>query len=59
MSNPLFFSLATAAAAALIALAAVFPQGLGARSPGTFGHAPAPREAAAPPAAKANLRGRL
>ena len=59
MSNTLFFSLAGLAAAALIALALVAPQGLGARSPGPFGHAVAPRQTLAPPAPKDNLRGRL
>jgi hypothetical protein len=34
-----FFGLCAAAAAALIGLALVWPQGLGARSPAPFGHA--------------------
>ena len=38
MSDRLFFSLAALATAAMIALALVWPQGLGARSPGPFGH---------------------
>ena len=38
MSDRVFFSLAALVAALLIALAAVWPQGLGARSPGPFGH---------------------
>ena len=42
MSNALFFSLAALAAVALIGLALVTPQGLGARSPGPFGHPLAP-----------------
>jgi hypothetical protein len=40
MSNRLFFPLIAALALALVALAAVWPQGLGARSPGPFGHTP-------------------
>lgn len=50
MSNALFFSLAALAAAALIGLALVAPQGLGALSPGPFGHPLAPLRAPAPPA---------
>jgi hypothetical protein len=38
MSDRVFFSLAALAAVLLVALAAVWPQGLGARSPGPFGH---------------------
>jgi hypothetical protein len=38
MSDRVFFSLAALAALLLVALAAVAPQGLGARSPGPFGH---------------------
>jgi len=38
MSDRVFFSLAALLAVLLIALAAVTPQGLGARSPGLFGH---------------------
>jgi hypothetical protein len=38
MSDRVFFSLAALMAVLLIALAAVWPQGLGARSPGPFGH---------------------
>ena len=38
MSNPVYFTLATLLAVGLIALAAVYPQGLGARSPAPFGH---------------------
>ena len=40
MSDRVFFSLAGLLAVLLIALAAVAPQGLGARSPGPFGHPP-------------------
>ena len=40
MSNRLFFPLIAVLALALVALAAVWPQGLGARSPGSFGHTP-------------------
>ena len=38
MSDRLYFSLMGLAAAAMIALALVWPQGMGARSPGPFGH---------------------
>ena len=38
MSDPLFFGLAGLAIALMIALALVWPQGLGARSPAPFGH---------------------
>ena len=38
MSDRVFFSLAALAAIAMVALAAVWPQGLGARSLGPFGH---------------------
>lgn len=40
MSDRLFLSLMAAAAAGMIALALVWPQGLGARSPWPFGHTP-------------------
>ncbi len=40
MSDRLFFPLAGLVALGLVALALVWPQGLGARSPGPFGHAP-------------------
>ncbi len=46
MSDRVFFTLCALAAAALIALALVWPQGLGARSPGLFGaplQQPAPK----------------
>ncbi len=56
MSDRLLFSLMAVAAALMIGLALVWPQGLGARSPGPFGHAPVlqtkaakARAAAAPP----------
>lgn len=42
LSDRLFFGLAALIAVATIALALVWPQGLGARSPGPFGHALAP-----------------
>ena len=38
MSDRLYFSLMGLAAAAMIALALVWPQGMGARSPAPFGH---------------------
>jgi hypothetical protein len=38
MSDRVFYSLAALTALFLIALAAVYPQGIGARSPGPFGH---------------------
>ena len=40
MSDRLFFGGLTLVAAAIIALAMVWPQGLGARSPGPFGSVP-------------------
>jgi hypothetical protein len=67
MSDRLFLSLMAATAAGMIALALVWPQGLGARSPGPFGHTPsdptpiaraAERMAAHPAQALANA-GRL
>ncbi len=42
MSDRVFFSLAVLAAVLMVALAAVWPQGLGARAPGPFGHPVAP-----------------
>jgi hypothetical protein len=39
MSDRAYFSVLGLAAAAMIALALVWPQGMGARSPGPFGHA--------------------
>ena len=41
MSDRIFFSVAAAAALAMVALALVWPQGEGRRSPGPFGHAAA------------------
>ena len=38
MPNSVYFTLTAALAAGLIALALVFPQGLGTRSPPPFGH---------------------
>ena len=53
MSDRLLFSLMGLAAVLMIALALVWPQGLGARSPGIFGHPmaqkPAPARAAPNP----------
>ncbi len=40
MPDRLLFPLMGLAAVSMIALALVWPQGLGARSPGLFGHAP-------------------
>ena len=40
MPDKVFFPLMLVIAVALIALAAVWPQGLGDRSPGPFGHTP-------------------
>ncbi|MCG9917447.1 MAG: hypothetical protein MH112_13970 [Phenylobacterium sp.] len=40
MLDRLFFPLSALAAALIIALALVWPQGIGARSPGPFGHEP-------------------
>jgi hypothetical protein len=56
MSDRLYFSLMGLAAAAMIALALVWPQGMGARSPGPFGHEVVrPTEAPAPEAAPSLL----
>lgn len=41
MTDRIYFGLLAAAAIAMIALALVWPQGLGARSPGPFGRAEA------------------
>ncbi len=38
MPNRIFYPLAAVAALVLIAVASVYPQGIGARSPGPFGH---------------------
>jgi hypothetical protein len=43
----IFYPLAALVIAALIALAMVYPQGEGARSPGPFGHTPTQQTAAA------------
>jgi hypothetical protein len=56
MSDGVFFVLASLAAAAMIALAMVWPQGLGTRSPEPFGR---PTASDAPPAAAAQLKGVL
>ena len=56
MPNRLFYPLAALAAVILIAVASVYPQGIGARSPGPFGHETAAHLAARtkkPAAAKA------
>jgi hypothetical protein len=54
MSDRIFFSLAGAAAVIMVALALVWPQGLGKRSPKPFGHTPAyEAEAAAAKAGQA------
>ena len=60
MSNRLFFSAAAGLAAALVGLALVAPQGLGARSPGPFGRPLAPfKTPAPPPPASRALKGPL
>lgn len=61
MSDRLFLALVAAAAAAMIGLSLVWPQGLGARSPWPFGHTPvqqtpAMQAAMAREAAKAQRR---
>ncbi len=60
MPDRVFYPLAVLLAAGLIALASVYPQGIGARSPGRFGHETAAaraerlkRSAPAPPATAA------
>ncbi|HLK26125.1 MAG TPA: hypothetical protein VKT30_15830 [Caulobacteraceae bacterium] len=61
MSDRIFFSLAALVAIAMIALAAVWPQGMGARSPGPFARPlaqPAPQPQAAAAQALARLRPR-
>ena len=52
MSDRIFFSLAAVAAVAMIALATVYPQGLGKRSPKPFGHTPIYEQQAAAAKAK-------
>jgi len=49
MGDRLFFPLLGLLAAGMIALALVWPQGLGRRSPAPFGHAPAPAAPAVRP----------
>ncbi len=46
MSDRIFFSMAVLAAVMMVALALVWPQGLGKRSPAPFGHTPAYQAAA-------------
>lgn len=46
MNDAVFYSLMLLVATALVALALVWPQGLGAPSPAPFGHPPAPEHAA-------------
>ena len=66
MSDRIFYPLAAVIAMFLIGLAAVYPQGIGARSPGIFGHETAAHLAARTkkpvvltkkPAAQVDLRG--
>jgi hypothetical protein len=58
MSDRALFPLMGLFAVAMIALALVWPQGQGARSPGPFGHAPTtPAAAAAKPAEPPPLLG--
>ncbi len=47
MSDRVLFSLVGLASVMMIGLAMVWPQGLGARSPGPFGHTPVQQTAAA------------
>ena len=47
MSDRLLFSLMGLASVMMIAMAMVWPQGLGARSPGPFGHMPSQQTASA------------
>ncbi len=53
MSDRVLLPLLGLAAVLMIALAAVWPQGLGARSPGPFGHQPMQKTASAKPSAAA------
>jgi hypothetical protein len=57
MSDAFFFAVMGLLAAAMIALALVWPQGLGARSPDPFGHATAAQVEAAK--AQPELKGTL
>jgi hypothetical protein len=60
MSDRVFFSLAAAAAVLMVALALVYPQGIGKRSPKPFGHetyySVLARDEAAASAAKARAK---
>ena len=56
MSDRLLFSLMGALSLVMIGLALVWPQGLGARSPGPFGHVPVQQTPAAR-AARARAKG--
>ena len=47
MSDRVLFSLMGLAAVAMVGFALVWPQGVGARSPGPFGHTPVQQTAAA------------
>ncbi|HWE98308.1 MAG TPA: hypothetical protein VG248_00760 [Caulobacteraceae bacterium] len=47
MNDAVFYSLVVLAAAAMVALALVWPQGLGAPSPAPFGHRLTPERPAA------------
>ena len=47
MSDRVLFSLMGLAAVGMVGLALVWPQGVGARSPGPFGHVPVQQTAAA------------
>ena len=47
MSDRVLFSMMGLAAVAMVGLALVWPQGVGARSPGPFGHVPVQQTAAA------------
>jgi len=60
MSDRFALPLLALLALGLIALALVWPQGLGRRSPGPFGHAPAAHPAVTkPPPSSPSLRGEL
>jgi hypothetical protein len=52
----IFYPLAALVAAGLIALAMVYPQGQGDRSPGPFGHTPEQQQAAELAALRANTQ---
>ena len=55
MSDRVFFSVAGLTIVAMLALALVWPQGLGARSPKPFGHETASQAAARAPALRPTL----